>query len=382
MNLNLKDMKKQNKNIRLNASYYSYGLDTWLGENLARISDENSAQKFHEMVLTERPKAEKGDAESQFRLGVAYALGKGVKKNYTEAFKWFQLSAEQGYDDALYNLGVCYEKGLGCKQDYGQAARYYQTAMGYGWHMNNARNNLACMYMEGRGVERNPEMAKKLWPKQPNGEIYTNYNVATMYANGDGVKANIKKAIKYYLYAMEYDYLSPDNARYMLAFFYHYGIGVPQNYKRAAMFYRELAEQGNEAAAFKLSLIENKIPSYDTLRFEIRKQEVVFNFSYGIRVFVNDFDLFGPPSHIGFYPPNLSYVKELFKPGKLLIGVCTCSCQGYNDYHVNVIINQDTVIWEDWETEQTYIFRRSEYEKAVERLRIKSIRYIERHKHK
>lgn len=375
-------MKKQNTNIRLNASYYSYGLETWLGKNQPRISDENSAQKFHEMVLTERPKAEKGDAESQFRLGVAYALGKGVKKNYTEAFKWFQLSAEQGYDDALYNLGVCYEKGLGCKRDYVQAAQYYQIAMDCGGHMDMPRNNLACMYMEGRGVERNPEMAKKLWPKQPNGEIHTNYNVATMYANGDGVKANIKKAIKYYLYAMEYDYLSPDNARYMLAFFYHYGIGVPQNYKRAAMFYRELAEQGNETAAFKLSLIENKIPSYDTLRFEIRKQEVVFNFSYGIRVFVNDFDLFGPPSHIGFYPPNLSYVKELFKPGKLLIGVCACSCQGCNDYHVNVTINQDTVIWEDWETEQTYIFRRPEYEKAVERLRIKSIRYIERHKHK
>ena len=381
MNLNLKDMKKQNKNIRLNASYYSYGLDTWLGENLARISDENSAQKFHEMVLTERPKAEKGDAESQFRLGVAYALGKGVKKNYAEAFKWFQLSAKQGYDEALYNLGVCYEKGLGCKQDYGQAARYYQTAMGYGWHMNNARNNLACMYMEGRGVERNPEMAKKLWPKRPNGEIYTNYNVATMYANGDGVKANIKKAIKYYLYAIRYDYLSHDNARYMLAFLYHYGIGVPQNYKRAAMFYRELAGQGHEAAAFKLSLIENKIPPYDTLRFEIRKQEWALGFSYGIRVFVNDFDLF-TIKHIGFEPKRPSYVKKLFRPGQLLIGICGCSSLGCNDYHVNVIINQDTVTWEDWKTKQTYIFRRPEYEKAVERLRIKSIRYIERHKHK
>ncbi len=87
MNLNLKDMKKQNKNIRLNASYYSYGLDTWLGKNQPSIYDKDCAQKFHEMVLTERPKAEKGDAESQFRLGVTYALGKGVKKNYAEAFK-------------------------------------------------------------------------------------------------------------------------------------------------------------------------------------------------------------------------------------------------------------------------------------------------------
>jgi hypothetical protein len=41
-------------------------------------------------------KAEKGDAEAQFYLGVMYENGNGVLKDYTEAVKWYRKAADQG----------------------------------------------------------------------------------------------------------------------------------------------------------------------------------------------------------------------------------------------------------------------------------------------
>ena len=277
-------MKKQKTNIRLNESYYSCGLETWLSEEYTDAQNRDRTWRLHEVMWFKGDKDENSHAESLYCLGVAYTLGKGVKKDKAEAFKCFRLSAEQGCDKSQYNVGVCYETGYGCHRDYAQAAQWYRVAIKN--NVDNARNNLACLYMKGQGVEKNPAKAKRLW-NDIKGFYFpeVDYNRGVMYSNGDSVKPNIQKAIDYYLDAIKDDFLNETNAKYMLGFFYHYGIGVPQNYKRAAMFYRELAAKGHEAAAFKLSLIENKIPPYDTLRFEIRMQDNPYIYYSGIRIF-------------------------------------------------------------------------------------------------
>lgn len=45
-------------------------------------------------------KAEQGDAEVQFQLGLAYYNGDGINKNYSKAYYWFLKSVEQGNNDA------------------------------------------------------------------------------------------------------------------------------------------------------------------------------------------------------------------------------------------------------------------------------------------
>jgi len=52
-----------------------------------------------------------GDAEMENRLGVMYAQGVGVPKNYPRAEKWFAKAADQRYGEALFNLGVLYKAG-------------------------------------------------------------------------------------------------------------------------------------------------------------------------------------------------------------------------------------------------------------------------------
>jgi len=40
--------------------------------------------------------ADKGSAVAQFSIGTMYANGQGVAQNYSEAAKWYGLSANQG----------------------------------------------------------------------------------------------------------------------------------------------------------------------------------------------------------------------------------------------------------------------------------------------
>ena len=51
-----------------------------------------------------RVEAEQGVAESQYLLGVLYANGRGVTRDFPEAYKWLQLAAAQGDAEAARAL--------------------------------------------------------------------------------------------------------------------------------------------------------------------------------------------------------------------------------------------------------------------------------------
>jgi TPR repeat protein len=69
-----------------------------------------------------QPLGEQGNASVQYSLGSIYYEGrKGVPQDYTEAVRWWRLSAEQGLAEAPANLGVMYDNGRGVPQDYAEA---------------------------------------------------------------------------------------------------------------------------------------------------------------------------------------------------------------------------------------------------------------------
>ena len=51
-----------------------------------------------------KKKAEAGDAEAQFTVGLLYANGNGVTQDHAEAMKWYGFAADQGHRDAKYIL--------------------------------------------------------------------------------------------------------------------------------------------------------------------------------------------------------------------------------------------------------------------------------------
>ncbi|MDA1000561.1 MAG: tetratricopeptide repeat protein [bacterium] len=62
--------------------------------------------------------AEQGFAAAQSNVGVMYRIGRGVKRSYEEAAKWFRRAADKGVSSAQNNLGLLYAEGKGVPRDY------------------------------------------------------------------------------------------------------------------------------------------------------------------------------------------------------------------------------------------------------------------------
>ena len=95
-----------------------------MGAAIPLSAEQTEADQFN----TIKAKAEKGDAEAQYDLGVYYGNGQGVAKDEIEAVNWYRKAAEQNYVEAQYNLGFCYYNGQGVAQDYAEAAKWYRKA--------------------------------------------------------------------------------------------------------------------------------------------------------------------------------------------------------------------------------------------------------------
>lgn len=80
-----------------------------------------------------------------------YYNGKGVKKSYSNARKWYLKSASQKDTNSQYMLGVIYENGFGVKRNYSNAIKWFKMAAKQG--DGEALNKLGLMVMDGRGVK-------------------------------------------------------------------------------------------------------------------------------------------------------------------------------------------------------------------------------------
>ena len=86
------------------------------------MANETNYQELVKKLLT---LAEKGDAKSQYHLGVLYNDGKGVEKDYTQAASWYLKAAQQGHSKAQLYLGLLYQNGSGVQRDYKKAVLYF-----------------------------------------------------------------------------------------------------------------------------------------------------------------------------------------------------------------------------------------------------------------
>jgi len=75
-----------------------------------------------------RVRANAGDANAQFILGLAYADGEGVPQDDAQAVSWFRKSAEQGDSGAQHFLGGVYRNGQGVPQDYVESHQWLNLA--------------------------------------------------------------------------------------------------------------------------------------------------------------------------------------------------------------------------------------------------------------
>ena len=90
-------------------------------------------------------------------IGVLYETGQGVKQNFREAFRWYEMAAKPGLPTAQCNLGQLYATGRGVKADPAKASEWYLKAARQG-HAQ-AQFLLGTALYFGKGVKQDPVMA-------------------------------------------------------------------------------------------------------------------------------------------------------------------------------------------------------------------------------
>ena len=101
--------------------------------------------------------ANQGDAVAQYNLGSAYAS----HWQTAEANSWYLKSARKGYPDAQYRLGVNYLDGIGLRKDPVEAYAWFDLAAAQGQILAmNARVNLAGRMTQAEVDEGNHRAAE------------------------------------------------------------------------------------------------------------------------------------------------------------------------------------------------------------------------------
>lgn len=117
------------------------------------VNDDQAGQKLAEEFQTQLSKAQKGDVQAQYQVAQAYALGKGVKQSFKEAFPWCQKAAESGLAEAQFSLAQTYRIGDDFVQpNLPEAVRWYKKAA----EQKNIESlyALGIIYDSGDGVEK------------------------------------------------------------------------------------------------------------------------------------------------------------------------------------------------------------------------------------
>jgi len=154
----IKAKKGNIKAIRKLAEKYYFGDQK--KTNAAAIIPKNSEEAVKWLKIG----TSKGDMHCLDMLAYCYHMGDGVEQNNLEAKKYWELSAKKGSSAAQYNLGIFYENGWSVNKDTEKTLFYFNKNI----KKNNSYKNVSLI------------------------------GIARIYINGDGVKKNLKKGIKYY----------------------------------------------------------------------------------------------------------------------------------------------------------------------------------------
>ena len=95
-------------------------------------SGGNTPEVTREQVDEYIRKAEEGDVDAQYNLGVIFYHGEGVARDFDQAYVWFRKAAEQDDADAQYNLGFMYGRGEGVQKDHAQSMQWFKRAADQG----------------------------------------------------------------------------------------------------------------------------------------------------------------------------------------------------------------------------------------------------------
>lgn len=197
---------------------------------------------------------------------------------YEDAIYWYQREIEMGYRDAYCNLGQIYLEGTGVSKDYQKARKLFESAIlddehygdGYSGRLkDNALCYLGVIYRDGLGVEVNREKALDYLMQSTHngyGPTISYYELGNFYF----AENKYEEALKYYREARlnsfdnvtdgKYTWLNKISTKacYKIGVMYDEGHGVDKNTNKAVEYMTEAASRGSDEA--KRYLQERNLP--------------------------------------------------------------------------------------------------------------------------
>ena len=216
--------------------------------------------------------AKKGNPLAQLMLGAMYKEGLGVEQDFEKAFYWYQQSEKRGYLPALSEQAEMLARGKGVAKDPVKALKMLEQAASMG--CTPALDYLGDMYREGLGVEKDLKKAADLYKQAYlQGNTISLSKYADLYKDILGVE-NFLKNIDLHRQTEQSEYVptltelavmyeeaaefNHASAQVSLGDMYAEGLGVKQDLRKAIELYRKAAEQGNERAQSQLEYYQNR----------------------------------------------------------------------------------------------------------------------------
>ncbi|WP_446907973.1 tetratricopeptide repeat protein, partial [Klebsiella pneumoniae] len=221
---------------------------------LGAISPHAWATPNNDDIKAMLSQAKSGDASAQTQLGILYAEGSGVTRDYKKARSWFEQAGKQNYADAEYNLGVMYGNGDGVARDNKKALTWFEKAAEHG-HIG-ARYNLGMIYSQGIGTAKDPVRAT-FWFELAgqDGSVEDKYTLGVMYSKGEPLEKNDVKARQWFERAANEGHVL---AQYNLAVMYSEGLGGDRDLRKARHWADKAAGQGDPEATRLLSILNER----------------------------------------------------------------------------------------------------------------------------
>jgi uncharacterized protein len=161
---------------------FALGLHASAHAGLTEGASAYNAKNYAVALKEITPLAKAGNADAQHLLGLMYYMGRGVARDYKQAFDWHRKAALQGKADAQYVIGAMYYEGNAVPVDQKQAVYWFRKAAEQGHAEAQYALGLLYRYHQA-GMQQDMVIAYMLW----------NLAAANGHANAANQRASVAK---------------------------------------------------------------------------------------------------------------------------------------------------------------------------------------------
>ena len=196
-----------------------------------------------------------GNFQKCTTLGILYAKGEVVEKNFFKSFEYYTKACDSGNLDGCANLGYLYLMGKGTKQDFKKARELYSKTCNSEKKLGCA--NLGFFYSQGKGVNQDHEKAVSFYDRACTADdVIGCHNLADKYREGKGVKQDLAMALKLYKKSCDGNYSA---SCHNLAMAHHIGVGTLDiNTQKALTFYKKSCTLGFKQSCVSYEILKQK----------------------------------------------------------------------------------------------------------------------------